>query len=145
MRKISPTQAVRRLDKIQEQGRYVHRIWSLASSLDSIRHGCWGNWRIIFLNTFIQTTIIAIIAGIGSGLLNVGFAHFARKDEAAKTWNLKFPRRIPHQREIRCSRDGSHNIAFTTIVAVNAARVNGFSATEEQSQDFELMMMALKI
>ena len=35
-------------------------------------------------NTFIQTTVIAILAGIVSGLLNVGFAHFARKDQAGE-------------------------------------------------------------
>ena len=119
-------------------------VFSLVVSLvfATVAGGIGG---LFSFNTFIQTTIIAIIAGIGSGLLNVGYAHFARKDEAGE--DVEFGNFL----------DG-FRINVKSIVVVMVATVvlsqlstllmpqelMTFQLTEEQSQDFELMMMAFE-
>jgi len=119
-------------------------VFSLVVSLvfATVAGGIGG---LFSFNTFIQTTIIAIIAGIGSGLLNVGYAHFARKDEAGE--DVEFGNFL----------DG-FRINVKSIVVVMVATVvlsqlstllmpselMTFQLTEDQSQDFELMMMAFE-
>ena len=100
---------------------------------------------VFAFNTFIQTTVIAILAGIVSGLLNVGFAHFARKDEAGE--DVEFGLFL----------DGFRiNVKSVIVVMVATVMLSQiasllmppelmtFQLTEEQSQDFELMMMAFE-
>jgi uncharacterized membrane protein len=100
---------------------------------------------VFAFNTFIQTTVIAILAGIVSGLLNVGFAHFARKDEAGE--DVEFGHFL----------DGFRiNVKSVIVVMVATVMLSQiasllmppelmtFQLTEEQSQDFELMMMAFE-
>jgi hypothetical protein len=147
MRKISPTQAVQAgwIRYKNKAGMYTaYTVFSLVVSVvfATVAGGIGG---LFSFNSFIQTTIIAIIAGIGSGLLNVGFAHFARKDEAGE------------EVEFGTFLDG-FRINVKSIVVVMVATVllsqltsllmpqelMSFQLTEEQSQDFELMMMAFE-
>lgn len=147
MRKISPTQAIQAgwIRYKNKAGMYTaFTVFSLVVSLvfATVAGGIGG---LFSFNTFIQTTIIAIIAGIGSGLLNVGYAHFARKDEAGE--DVEFGNFL----------DG-FRINVKSIVVVMVATVvlsqlstllmpselMTFQLTEDQSQDFELMMMAFE-
>ena len=100
-----------------------------------------GIGGVFSFNTFIQATVIAIIAGIVSGLLNVGFAHFARKDEAGE--DVEFGHFL----------DGFRfNVKSVIVVMVAMVMLSQiasllmpqelmtFQLTEEQSQDLLMMI-----
>ncbi len=100
---------------------------------------------VFSFNTFIHNTTIAIIVGIVSGLLNVGFAHFARKDEAGED--------VEFSHFLDGFRFNVKSVTVVIVVTVLLSQISSlimpeelttFQLTEEQSQDFELMMMAFE-
>ena len=147
MRKISPTQAVQAgwIRYKNKAGMYTaYTVFSLVVSVvfATVAGGIGG---LFSFNTFIQTTIIAIIAGIGSGLLNVGFAHFARKDEAGQE--------VEFGNFLDGFRINTKSVVVVMVATVVLSQLSSllmpqelmtFQLTEEQSQDFELMMMAFE-
>ena len=86
MRKISPIQAIQAgwIRYKNKAGMYTaFTLFSFVVSvvIATVSGSIGGAFSF---NLFIQTTIIAITAGIGYALLTIGYAHFARKDEAGE-------------------------------------------------------------
>lgn len=147
MRKISPVQAVQAAWIRYKNKAGMYSAFTLFSLVLSLVFGtiAAGIGTVFSFNTFVQSTIIAIVAGVGSGLLNVGFAHFARKDEAGEA--VEFGNFF----------DGFRfNVKSAVVVLVATIMISqistlfmpvelmSFQLTEEQSQDFELMMTAFE-
>lgn len=147
MRKISPTQSVQAawIRYKNKAGMYTaFTLFFLVVSM-VIAGVANGIGTIFSFNTFIQTTVIAMIAGAGGGLLNVGFGHFARKDEAGEE--------VEFDNFLDGFRIHVKSLVIVMIATVLLSQIStllmpqelmAFQLTEEQSQDYELMMMAFE-
>jgi len=147
MRKISPIQAIQAGWIRYKNKAGMYTAFTLFSFVVSVViatvSGSIGG--VFSFNLFIQTTIIAITAGIGDALLTIGYAHFARKDEAGE--EVEFGNFLDGFR---------YNVKSLIVVIVATVLISQifslllpnelmtFQLTEEQSRDFELLRIAFE-
>ena len=84
MRKIHPLQAIQAgwIRYSNKAGMYTSfTIMTLLISL-VLTAVASGIGNIFSFNTFIQGTVVAILVGVVGGVINIGYAHFAAKDES---------------------------------------------------------------
>jgi hypothetical protein len=84
MRKIHPLQAIhagwiRYSNKAGMYSSFTIMTILISLVLTSVASGI-GN--IFSFNSFIQGTVVAILVGVVGGIINIGYAHFAAKDES---------------------------------------------------------------
>jgi len=84
MRKIHPLQAIQAgwIRYSNKAGMYTSfTIMTLLISL-VLTAVASGIGNIFSFNSFIQGTVVAILVGVVGGVINIGYAHFASKDES---------------------------------------------------------------
>ena len=147
MRKINPLHAVHAgwIRFKNKAGLYVaFTVFSFVVSL-VITTVASGVGVAFTFSTFLQATVVALLAGIGSGLLNVGYAHFALLDEQGA--EVEFGDFL---------RGFKVNVKSLVVVMVATVLLSQFTSLlmpqellsfqldQEQSQDFEEFMMAFE-
>ena len=100
---------------------------------------------IFTFNTFFQTTSMALIAGTFGGLLNIGYGHFARADE--KGVPVEFGNFLEgfksHARSLVLVMIATVIISQLSTL-IMPVELREFQLTEEQTQDMELLLMAVE-
>ena len=84
MKKIHPLQAIQAgwIRYSNKAGMYTSfTVMTLLISL-VLTSVATGIGIVFSFNTFIQDTVVAILIGVVSGIINIGYAHFAAKDES---------------------------------------------------------------
>ena len=100
---------------------------------------------IFTFNTFFQTTVMALIAGAFGGLLNIGYAHFARADEQGVP--VEFGNFLEgfksHVRSLVLVMVATVILSQLSTL-IMPVELREFQLTEEQTQDMELLLMAVE-